>query len=133
MSIKGTGFHPDEIEKDLHKEISRLQAENKTARRDYEVMYQLYQGEEKRAEAAEKESDDLRTRQAGATEATSKLFNEVLSRYETLLAKQKAVNELIEKQAKDEGLWFEAKTAPEAYLQQELKKLYRQIETASSH
>ena len=38
------------------------------------------------------------------------------------------IQELIDKQAKDEGLWFQAKTAPEAYLQQELRKLHALIE-----
>ena len=32
--------------------------------------------------------------------------------------------ELVNKQAEDEGLWFNAITAPEAYLQQELRKLH---------
>ena len=31
-------------------------------------------------------------------------------------------------QADDDGLWFEAETAPEAYLQQELRKLHAAIE-----
>jgi len=35
---------------------------------------------------------------------------------------------LVQEQAEDEGLWFEAKTAPEAYLQQELRKLHAVIE-----
>ena len=35
-----------------------------------------------------------------------------------------AVRELVEQQANDEGLWFVAHTAPEAYLQQELRKLH---------
>jgi len=35
---------------------------------------------------------------------------------------------LVEAQAQDGGLWFEAKTAPEAYLQQELRKLHAAIE-----
>jgi len=35
---------------------------------------------------------------------------------------------LVNKQAEDEGLWFKAKTAPEAYLQQELRKLHHAIE-----
>lgn len=30
--------------------------------------------------------------------------------------------------AEDDGLWFEAQTAPEAYLQQELRRLMREIE-----
>ena len=38
--------------------------------------------------------------------------------------------ELVDQQAEDEGLWFEALTAPEAYLQQELRKLHAVIELA---
>ena len=37
---------------------------------------------------------------------------------------------LTEAQAQDDGLWFVAKTAPEAYLQQELRKLHAAIEAA---
>ena len=35
---------------------------------------------------------------------------------------------LVEEQAEDEGLWFRVNTAPEAYLQQELRKLHAVIE-----
>ena len=35
---------------------------------------------------------------------------------------------MVDMQSKDEGLWFNAKTAPEAYLQQELRKLHERIE-----
>lgn len=35
---------------------------------------------------------------------------------------------LVDEQAKDDGLWFEALTAPEAYLQQELRRLHKAIE-----
>ena len=35
---------------------------------------------------------------------------------------------LVDKQAEDEGLWFEAETAPEAYLQAELRRLHSLIE-----
>ena len=31
---------------------------------------------------------------------------------------------IVDKQAEDEGLWFHAITAPEAYLQQELRRLH---------
>lgn len=41
------------------------------------------------------------------------------------------LRELCSRQAEDEGLWFQAKTAPEAYLQQELRKLHGVIEGAS--
>ena len=36
----------------------------------------------------------------------------------------KDLKEMIDIQAEDEGLWFVAATAPEAYLQQELRKLH---------
>lgn len=35
---------------------------------------------------------------------------------------------VVEKQAKDDGLWFDAETAAEAYLQQELRHLHAVIE-----
>lgn len=35
---------------------------------------------------------------------------------------------LVDEQAEDEGLWFIARTAPEAYLQQELRRLHAVIE-----
>ena len=39
-----------------------------------------------------------------------------------------ALRQLVAQQAEDDGLWFDAKTAPEAYLQQELRKLHAAIE-----
>lgn len=36
--------------------------------------------------------------------------------------------QLVEEQAKDEGLWFVAETAPEAYLQKALRNLHRVVE-----
>ena len=50
------------------------------------------------------------------------------------LTKLSAVCEIakkkIDEQAEDDGLWFDAVTAPEAYLQQELRDLHRVIEAA---
>ena len=37
--------------------------------------------------------------------------------------------EVCQEQAEDEGLWFVAKTAPEAYLQQALRRLHAAVET----
>ena len=39
-----------------------------------------------------------------------------------------AARALADAQAEDEGLWFIARTAPEAYLQQELRKLHAALE-----
>lgn len=44
------------------------------------------------------------------------------------LERLEAALKLVKKQADDHGLWFTAKTAPEAYLQQELRRLHAAIE-----
>lgn len=46
-------------------------------------------------------------------------------RAEAELAK---LRQLTAQQAEDDGLWFNAATAPEAYLQQELRKLHAAVE-----
>lgn len=38
------------------------------------------------------------------------------------------IQALVDQQSKDEGLWFQAETASEAYLQQELRRLHALIE-----
>lgn len=40
----------------------------------------------------------------------------------------KEIRALVDAQAEDEGLWFVAETAPEAYLQHELRRLHSLIE-----
>lgn len=55
---------------------------------------------------------------------TKRLENRIADLEETI-AVQLA---LVHKQAEDEGLWFIAQTAPEAYLQQELRRLHGAIE-----
>ena len=44
-----------------------------------------------------------------------------------------AVQALVNKQAGDDGLWFDARTAPEAYLQQELRRLHALLEQEDKH
>ncbi len=46
-----------------------------------------------------------------------------------LIEKLELIKAMVNEQAEDEGLWFDAETAPEAYLQHELRKLHRLIET----
>jgi hypothetical protein len=41
------------------------------------------------------------------------------------------LKEYIEAQARDEGLWFNSETAPESYLQQELRRVAWLIEEAN--
>lgn len=43
-----------------------------------------------------------------------------------------AIRKIVDEQAEDDGLWFIAKTAPEAYLQQELRRLHTVIEDEST-
>ena len=38
------------------------------------------------------------------------------------------IKKLVDEQAKDEGLWFVAKTAPEQYIQNALRTLHKMIE-----
>ena len=45
-----------------------------------------------------------------------------------LVEKLERIQTFVNKQAKDDGLWFVAKYASEAYLQQELRKLHALIE-----
>lgn len=42
-----------------------------------------------------------------------------------------AIRALVDAQAEDEGLWFMAQTAPEAYLQQELRRLHALVESVT--
>ena len=53
---------------------------------------------------------------------------EELKRYKTAWDSCRA---LVAEQAMDEGLWFVAATAPEGYLQQELRRLHTAIEAAA--
>ena len=48
---------------------------------------------------------------------------------EELIDRFSLIKHLVGEQAEDEGLWFVAETAAEAYLQQELRRLHRLIET----
>ena len=41
-----------------------------------------------------------------------------------------ALASLVREQAEDDGLWFEAVTAAEGYLQQELRRLHAAVESA---
>ncbi len=44
------------------------------------------------------------------------------------MTKLEAAKALVDEQAEDDGLWFDAQTMPEAYLQQELRRLHSAIE-----
>ena len=46
-------------------------------------------------------------------------------------AERDRLRDIVRNQAEDAGLWFQAKTAPEGYLQQELRKLHAAIEGKS--
>jgi len=44
------------------------------------------------------------------------------------MTKMEALRQLVNRQAEDDGLWFNARTAAESYIQQELRKLHALIE-----
>ena len=58
-----------------------------------------------------------------------KTLEAAIARIEALEAADSLIKHLVNEQAEDEGLWFVAETAAEAYLQQELRRLHRLIET----
>ena len=47
---------------------------------------------------------------------------------ERALAQPNTAQQVVDEQAEDEGLWFRAETAAEAYLQQELRRLHAAVE-----
>jgi hypothetical protein len=53
-------------------------------------------------------------------------------RIQDLEAQCAAIQGLVNQQAEDDGLWFRAQTAPEKYLQQELRKLHAAIEATDA-
>ena len=53
---------------------------------------------------------------------------ERLQKLQAIIAQFMRVRELVAEQAEDDGLWFAAKTAPEAYLMQELRRLHAVVE-----
>jgi hypothetical protein len=55
---------------------------------------------------------------------TSYLINDLLNEVKKL----RELRKIVDAQAEDEGLWCIAETAPEAYLQQELRRLHSVIE-----
>lgn len=50
------------------------------------------------------------------------------SRIDQLERELAKLRQMVAQQAEDDGLWFSAATAPEAYLQQELRKLHAAVE-----
>ena len=54
--------------------------------------------------------------------------NTLLDERDALRAELAAGREVVDRQAEDEGLWFVAETAAEAYLQQELRRLHSTVE-----
>ena len=90
---------------DLIPEISRMST--KSIKR----LTELLDGKNEHIKALEKECAELRAEVASLSEGLGK------------------VRKLVDAQAEDEGLWFMAKYATEAYLQSELRKLHDAVET----
>jgi hypothetical protein len=47
---------------------------------------------------------------------------------EDAIVSLREIRSVVDRQAEDEGLWFQAETAAEAYVQQELRHLHKVIE-----
>ena len=58
-------------------------------------------------------------------------LNQSNERNGRLIAQRDAIQQVVDEQAEDEGLWFRAETAAEAYLQQELRRLHAAVEGAA--
>ena len=67
-------------------------------------------------------------------DAAKKLIDITVIRIEQYFADDDdpTVRALVDQQAEDDGLWFNAKTAPEAHLQQALRALHAAIEASPS-
>jgi len=83
----------------------------------------------------ERENAALREQLAGRTEQlevsiqnNALIKNGLLKRAERAEAELAKLRQMVAQQAEDEGLWFNAATAPEAYLQQELRRLHAAVE-----
>ena len=59
---------------------------------------------------------------------TSYLHNNALPIIEALVKEREELVNIVDRQAEDYGLWFEAITAPEAYLQRELRRLHSAVD-----
>lgn len=64
----------------------------------------------------------------GAIKTLTQIVFEWKGRAERAEAELAKLRQLVAQQAEDDGLWFNAATAPEAYLQQELRKLHAAVE-----
>lgn len=72
------------------------------------------------------------TNQRLGTEGLEPTGNHISVQFERTQAMVEAAREEAEKQAADEGLWFDARYATEAHLQQALRKLHEIIEGKTS-
>ena len=55
-------------------------------------------------------------------------YNAAITALRAALAQPSISQQVVDEQAEDEGLWFRAETAAEAYLQQELRRLHAAVE-----
>jgi len=70
-------------------------------------------------------------RDAGCAGSLCDAFRDCYDEIAALEAKLEKIRQLVNTQAEDEGLWFFAASGPEAYLQQELRRLHALIEAAA--
>lgn len=117
-------FSPAEVAEHVSDKCAPLLAEIEQLTAASKVLFQFQEEMHKQkehAEAAEREISALRR----VWEDAKKLHAQEMGE---LCAQLEAIRSLVNVQAEDHGLWFEAEHAPEAYLQQELRKLHSIIE-----
>ena len=99
--------------------IERMHGETLT------VEWRGHQASQLRAYADALEENARLTRECEFHAKQCARVDELRHRAEADLAK---LRQMVAQQAEDDGLWFRAATAPEAYLQQELRKLHAAVE-----
>lgn len=78
--------------------------------------------------AAAAEIERLRNARTEANNQWRLDYNDCAVERDRLRSGVERLRALVDEQAEDDGLWFIAQTAPEAYLQQELRRLHAEIE-----
>jgi len=110
--------------RDLRAENERLRADvaDLLPRLDADAMHINNLARElKQADAENKRLHEI----AAAAQRRQEELETEIERLRALLAEIRA---MVDRQAEDESLWFNARTAPEAYLQQELRDLHDRVE-----
>jgi len=114
--MKGLNFATAEEVNEMAKENVRLKQSNTKLRKQLQA----------------KEEENAKLNKALELKGVFGLNAMTIIERKALETENAKLKELVGEQANDAGLWFQAKTAPEAYLQNELRKLHRMIEASGT-